>query len=108
MKAGAAISPGTPVDVLYPVAEALDLALVMTVKPGFGGQSFMPDMMTKVLLSSSWLFAPLYLPLHKFTQVQSLRARFPDLDIQVDGGLSTSNVRPAYCVRWLFPANSSN
>jgi ribulose-phosphate 3-epimerase len=48
MKAGIAIRPGTPVDELYPVADKLDLALVMTVEPGFGGQSFMADMMPKV------------------------------------------------------------
>jgi len=40
--AGAAINPGTPVEALVPVAGLLDLALCMTVSPGFGGQKFLP------------------------------------------------------------------
>lgn len=47
-KAGMSIKPGTPVSVLRPYLEQLDLVLVMTVEPGFGGQSFMHDMLPKV------------------------------------------------------------
>ncbi|ODV85775.1 hypothetical protein CANARDRAFT_27866 [[Candida] arabinofermentans NRRL YB-2248] len=71
MKAACAIKPGTPVDVLFPLAEYLDMALVMTVEPGFGGQSFMPEMMPKV---------------------EELRAKFPKLNIQVDGGLGAETI----------------
>ncbi len=46
--AGIAISPETPVEALLPLLSDADLALVMTVHPGFGGQSFMQDMMPKV------------------------------------------------------------
>ena len=66
MRVGLALSPDTPVDAVLPYAELVDMVLVMTVRPGLGGQSFMADMMPKVEL---------------------LRARFPALDVQVDGGV---------------------
>ena len=66
MKVGIALKPGTHVDTVLPFVESIDQVLIMTVEPGFGGQKFMPETMTKV----------------KF-----LRSKFPLLDIQVDGGL---------------------
>ena len=74
MKVGIAIKPGTEVEVLASVIALVDMALIMTVEPGFGGQSFMPNMMPKVL---------------------SLRTQHPTLNIQVDGGLSPSTVDAA-------------
>jgi ribulose-phosphate 3-epimerase len=71
MRAAMAIKPNTPVDVVYPLADKLDMVLVMTVEPGFGGQSFMNDMMDKVT---------------------KLRQKFPDLDIEVDGGLGPDTI----------------
>mgnify|MGYP003376010438 CR=1 FL=1 len=47
-KVGLAVKPKTPASVLIPYLDQLDLALVMTVEPGFGGQSFMADMLPKV------------------------------------------------------------
>ena len=66
IEAGMAINPGTPVSALEAVIDDVDLALVMTVNPGWGGQSFIPTTMSKI----RWI-----------------RERRPDIDIQVDGGI---------------------
>lgn len=71
MKVGVAIKPKTPVDVVIPLVEHVDMVLIMTVEPGFGGQSFMADMMPKVKL---------------------LRSTFKDLDIEVDGGVGPDTI----------------
>ena len=47
-KVGLAVKHRTPAAVLYPFIERLDLVLAMTVEPGFGGQSFMPDQLPKI------------------------------------------------------------
>lgn len=52
-KAGLTIKPGTAVEEMEPYLHEIDMALIMTVEPGFGGQSFMADMMPKV----AWLKA---------------------------------------------------
>jgi ribulose-phosphate 3-epimerase len=74
MKVGMAVKPKTPVDVVYPFIAELDLVLVMTVEPGFGGQKFMADVMPKV---------------------RALREQYPHLDIEVDGGLSPETIDAA-------------
>ncbi|CCG25141.1 D-ribulose-5-phosphate 3-epimerase [Candida orthopsilosis Co 90-125] len=74
LKAAMGIKPNTPVEAVYPYANDLDMVLVMTVEPGFGGQKFMQDMMPKV---------------------ETLREKYPHLDIEVDGGLGRETVRPA-------------
>jgi ribulose-phosphate 3-epimerase len=54
-KAGVVINPGTPAESLRPVLHLVDLVLIMTVNPGFGGQQFLPSTMTKVEQVRSWL-----------------------------------------------------
>jgi len=71
MKAGIGVKPGTSVDAVLPYAESVDMVLVMTVEPGFGGQKFMADMMPKV---------------------KKLRDQFRMLDIEVDGGVGPQTI----------------
>ncbi len=47
-KVGVSIKPGTPPDGLFPLLDDLDLVLVMSVEPGFGGQKFMPNSLDKI------------------------------------------------------------
>lgn len=47
-QAGIGLKPGTPVETVVPYVKHVDLVLIMTVEPGFGGQKFMSDMMPKV------------------------------------------------------------
>ncbi|MBR0460306.1 MAG: ribulose-phosphate 3-epimerase [Victivallales bacterium] len=52
--AGITLRPGTPVESLVPFLPQVELALVMTVEPGFGGQSFMPGQLSKVRALHDW------------------------------------------------------
>ena len=70
-RAGAALNPHTPIDCLDYVADCLDFVLVMTVNPGFGGQSYI-DSCTK--------------------KIAAIRERFPDLPIEVDGGIKNDTI----------------
>jgi len=54
-KAGVVLKPKTPAEAAIPYLEKCDMVLVMTVEPGFGGQSFMADMMPKVAQLKEWL-----------------------------------------------------
>jgi ribulose-phosphate 3-epimerase len=75
VKAGLAVKPKTPVDGLLAALEFCDLALVMTVEPGFGGQKFMPDMMPKITA------------LRHHIDKKNLNCW-----IQVDGGVNAANI----------------
>ena len=78
VRCGLAISPATPVEQMIPYLSKVDMALIMTVVPGFGGQKFMPDMLEKVRT------------VRRYANSKGL-----DLDIEVDGGLNAENVGSA-------------
>ena len=75
-KTGITIKPNTPVSEIVPYLEDVDMVLVMTVEPGFGGQKFMPDKMEKVT------------ELVKIREQKNL-----SFDIEIDGGVNMNNVR---------------
>ncbi len=74
-KAGVSLNPATPLSLLDHVLADLDLVLIMSVNPGFGGQSFIPQMLDKI---------------------RDLRARLDQLDrdvlLEVDGGIKVANI----------------
>ena len=76
VKAGVALNPATPPQTLEYVADKLDMVLVMSVNPGFGGQSFIDNALTKIK------------KLDDFRKKNNL-----DFEIEVDGGVNLSNVR---------------
>ena len=72
IKAGIAIKPGTAIESLEPYIEYIDMVLIMTVEPGFGGQT----------LDNS-----------TYDKISLLRSKYPDLTIQAVGGINESNLR---------------
>jgi ribulose-phosphate 3-epimerase len=77
-RAGVALKPNTPFEVISDLIDLVDMVLVMTVEPGFGGQSFMEDQMAKV------------------SQVRAaLNSSSRDIWLQVDGGISTETIEIA-------------
>ena len=71
-RAGVSLNPSTPASVLRHVLDRLDLILVMTVNPGFGGQAFIPQMLEKI------------------AEVREM-VRGRNIDIEVDGGITIAN-----------------
>jgi len=75
-KAGVSINPGTPVSVLEEILAYVDMVLIMSVNPGFGGQKFIETSVDKI------------------KKLRSLADKYnPDLLIQVDGGVNDKNVK---------------
>ena len=70
---GIALKPNTPIEVMMPYIQDVDLILIMTVEPGFGGQTFMHDMLKKV------------------EALQAYKKNHPFI-IQVDGGITDENM----------------
>ena len=78
-KAGLSLNPGTPVEPLALLAQDLDLVLIMSVNPGFGGQKFIP------------------VSLEKIRQARQILDRVGSkADLQVDGGIDASTILAAY------------
>ncbi len=78
IKAAVSLKPNTPAEAVFPYLDDLYMVLVMTVEPGFGGQSFMPGMMPKVRAIR-----------------EEAEKRGLDLRIQVDGGIDDKTVSQA-------------
>ena len=74
--AGISIKPGTPVEDIYPFLDKCDLVLVMTVEPGYGGQSFIPHTLDKVRILRN-----------------EIDKRGLNIDIQVDGGINEDTAK---------------
>jgi ribulose-phosphate 3-epimerase len=74
-----AIKPGTAIDEIRELIPAVDMILVMTVEPGFGGQKFMSEMMPKVEVARRWLD----------------EGGFGDTWLQVDGGVNLETISKA-------------
>ncbi|MCH5344110.1 MAG: ribulose-phosphate 3-epimerase [Acetatifactor sp.] len=77
-KVGIAIKPGTPVEEAEPYLDLVDMVLVMTVEPGFGGQKLIPECLDKVVL------------MRRMVEERGLST-----DIQVDGGIAIDNAERA-------------
>jgi ribulose-phosphate 3-epimerase len=77
-KAGYVLNPGTPVEVLDPVIDLVDLVLVMTVNPGFGGQSFIDSQLPKIAAVR-----------------KRIAATGRDVMLEVDGGINPETAREA-------------
>jgi pentose-5-phosphate-3-epimerase len=70
-KAGLSLNPGTPAEAVFPFLDTLDLVLVMSVHPGFGGQSFIPESVEKITAIA-----------------EAAQTQNPALLIEVDGGIN--------------------
>ncbi len=77
LKAGVALNPATPPEVLQDILPELDLVLIMSVNPGFGGQSFIPAALGKIARTAAML-----------RQIGS------QADLEVDGGIYAANAGP--------------
>ena len=75
-KAGISIKPGTPLEELYPYLSKVEMVLIMSVEPGFGGQSFLPEAYGRIR------------KIREYLDRHQLAAR-----LEVDGGIGKKNVR---------------
>ncbi|MBM6618491.1 ribulose-phosphate 3-epimerase [Bacillus suaedaesalsae] len=76
VKAGVVLNPATPAEMIEPILEDIDLVLVMTVNPGFGGQRFIHSTLPKLKKISSWI-----------------KERNLSVELEVDGGVNTETAR---------------
>jgi len=73
-----AVSPNTPIDTVLPYLDRLGLVLIMSVEPGFGGQSFMPSVLPKVTALK-----------------EEIERRGLNIDIEIDGGINDETIAQA-------------
>ena len=78
VRAGVSLNPSTPASAVYEVLSDIDLILVMSVNPGFGGQKFIPDMLRKIE-----------------TLREAIDALGRDIDLEVDGGIDVKTAKAA-------------
>ena len=78
VRVGVSVKPNTPAEALFPWLDKIDMALVMTVEPGFGGQAFIPDAVENV----------------RFLK-EKLRKSGLSVPIEVDGGITTETIGTA-------------
>lgn len=76
VRAAISLKPATPAEAIFPMMKDLDMVLVMTVEPGFGGQKMMPDMLPKI----------------RAIRQYAIENGMADLEIEVDGGITADNV----------------
>lgn len=76
LKVGISIKPGTPMEAIYPYLNQIDMVLVMSVEPGFGGQAFMPEAYGRIRQLRDYIDSKGY-----------------QVKIEVDGGIGKKNVR---------------
>jgi ribulose-phosphate 3-epimerase len=77
VKAGVALNPATPISSIEWILEDVDLVVVMSVNPGFGGQKFIPQALQKIRDLKAMI-----------------RAKNPNVVIEVDGGINQETIRP--------------
>jgi ribulose-phosphate 3-epimerase len=77
-RAGVALNPATPLSAIEHVVDLLDLLLVMTVNPGFGGQAYLPSMEIKIAQAR-----------------RILDTRAPEVELEVDGGIAPATIAQA-------------
>jgi ribulose-phosphate 3-epimerase len=75
-KAGLVLNPATPLSLIEPVLHKLDILLLMSVNPGFGGQAFIPYVLEKIRMARTWI------------DERNLSTR-----LEVDGGIKIDNIR---------------
>ncbi len=75
IKCGAVVNPDVPVENIFPVFDICDMVLLMSVFPGYGGQKFIPEVLEKV----------------KTARAYAVKTGRPDMDIEIDGGVTEEN-----------------
>lgn len=77
VKCGAVVNPDVPVEKIFPVFPLCDMVLLMSVFPGYGGQKFIPEVLDKV----------------KLARARAIEIGKPDMDIEIDGGVTEQNAK---------------